>query len=251
MPGGIDRSAQTEAGADALSPGHAASAGPAAERATVAELTKQIGEQAQEIDRLSLQLRLVENVASALVDEAAQRKTGESLFRDLGEVGDFIAHINHRAAALARLGRPPSPGAPGYEDYQRSLDVLLRDVALVVNDPLLKNALGSGDPALVSEAQTAYVSSSLGLAPEQKHELSAILESAYGLGYERKLDAKHKPAGDATGWEAARAELNGVTVRMVEKLLTPEQLRQFERFGYQNLLFNLNLSIRTDQDNAP
>ena len=156
-------------------------------------------------------------------------------------MGDFIAYINYRSLELSSKGTAPKLGEVGYDAYKKQLDDITRDASLVMQDPLLMASLGSGDPKLMSETQAAYVSASLGLDAKQKREVQAIIQTAYTFGYSKNLDGRHQPAGDTSTWEADRIKLNEAAATMMKKVLTSVQLKQFDQFGYSELIFNLTV----------
>jgi hypothetical protein len=213
------------------------------EQGRLEALEKQVSDQRSMTDYLNAQNKLMERMAKAFADEAIGNRSGKSLFKNLQEVGDFIAYINIRSAELASGGSAPKTGEPGYAVYQKKIDEILRDIATLTQDPLLQGALHSRDPKLISETQAAYLSSGLGLNSAQTKELRSLLEASYAQGFERNLDFAKKPTGDSTGWEKDRALLNKTTVEKVQTLLTPRQRQQFESFGYNNLIFNLTLRV--------
>lgn len=188
---------------------------------------------------------LAQAYAADLSDHAASSAgTGASIFKDIQEAGLFIAAINQKSVAYARLAEKhpsPPPGSPETAEVDRLLKEITRDAAAVVQDPLFMGALTSADPVRNALAQAAYVGPSLGLDATEQALLTARLTQAYREGHDRKLSGKNRPSGDDSAWRTGREELNARTVADIKSRLTPGQREVYSLLNYDDLIFNFSI----------
>jgi hypothetical protein len=172
----------------------------------------------------------------------------QSLFKNDAEFGDYAAAINLRQ--LAMVDRFPNDRTPTKEEekeWDAAREEILADLSTALSDPYIHDILKNPAPDRLAGAQAAVVAPTLGLDPAQAADLRQLLAAAYAEGLQRKLEMVHRPDPADTAalraWEQARADLKARAATQIKTTLTPEQLRRFHRFGYDDLIFNFRLGL--------
>jgi hypothetical protein len=176
-----------------------------------------------------------------------------SLFKDDTEFGGFVAALNLRLLAIQE--RFPDDYTPT-EEEKKAADAAFKetiaDLSTLMTDPYLYALMKAPTPEKTASFQAAIVAPSLGLDPAQAANLRQLLEAIYSEGSRRNLERVDQPDPTDTAalsaWEQARAELNARATTRIKASLTPEQLKRFQRLGYDQLIYKLRIGVDKPSD---
>jgi hypothetical protein len=173
------------------------------------------------------QMRFLQDVSGYLLSG-----TDLEIPKGLAETSIFAGQL-HRLASQFRQkwgGDFPDQTDPAYAEFLKERDALAKDTADLakamheINLPAVIS-----EPKQLSEFQSLQFYSALELDSATWAQLRATLARHYDAGFQRKLNGAHRPADDATAWEAERNTLSTQVYREILGILPPDKRAGFER----------------------